>query len=630
MWTRDKFTDRRTVAERPTVAVLAQLFFSLCTRHAITHPMVEPQPIDNTPHRQRIVSSHTTETYDVDTVRLSAFALVLITILAYQPVWHAGFVWDDDALIVGNPLIQASDGLYRLWFTTEAPDYWPLTSSVWWLEWRLWGNRPMGYHAVNVLLHAANAVLVWMILRRLKIPGAWLAAVVFAVHPVNVATVAWVSEQKNTLSMFFFLVAMLLYLRFDGRGGCRCYGLSLAAFLLALLSKTSVVMLPLVLLGCVWWMRGGVQRQDVLCIWPFFALSLALGFVGLWFHHNRALVLGGLTDQTGNVLSRVAAAGWAPWFYLYKVILPWNLCAIYPKWDVDSSHWVSYMPGLILVGGLALFWWKRQAWGRPLFFGLGYFVVTLLPVLGFFYISFYAFSWVADPWQYIAIAAPIALVVAAGAVICRRIGEPGKHVGVLASVAVVALLGAATWARSCVYESSETLWRDTVARNPNAWVAHYNLANAFSRTGRMQEAIRHYERVVRLKPDYVEANINLAFVLLQVSRVDDAIGHLEQAVRINPDSVEGQYDLGNIYLQVGRVQDAIVHLERAVQLRPDYAEAQYILGNALLQVGKLHDAIVHYEEAVRVKPDFTDARANLQLARQALASMQQRGATGQR
>ena len=239
--------------------------------------MSKRQPCGNAPHQPTAASAPATKSWFADRSWLLALTLVLVTFAAYTPVWHAGFIWDDAHHITDNQIVKASDGLYRTWFTTEPADYYPLTESLWWLEWRLWGDSATGYHMVNVLLHAANAALVWMILQRLKIPGAWLAALVFAIHPVNVATVAWISEQKNTLSMLFYAVAILFYLRFDEENRWRWYGLSLAAFLLALLSKTAVVMLPVVLLGCVWWRRGRVQWKDLLCSIPFFALSLALG-----------------------------------------------------------------------------------------------------------------------------------------------------------------------------------------------------------------------------------------------------------------------------------------------------------------------------------------------------------------
>ena len=289
-------------------------------RHGIIRSMTECKSINDATHQRMPASSLATKARFARRPWLLALALVVVTFGAYFPALRGGFVFDDDILIVNNPLIHAGDGLYRLWFKAEAADYYPLTESLWWLEWRAWGNNATGYHVVNVLLHAANVVLVWMILQRLKIPGAWLAALVFAIHPVNVATVAWISEQKNTLSMLFYAVAILLYLRFDEENRWRWYGLSLAAFLLALFSKSAVVMLPVVLLGCVWWRRGRVRWNDLLRSMPFFALSLALGLVTIWFQHNRALAGG--TVRTVGFPFRLAAAGWAPWFYLYKALLP--------------------------------------------------------------------------------------------------------------------------------------------------------------------------------------------------------------------------------------------------------------------------------------------------------------------
>ncbi len=473
---------------------------------------------------------------------LLALVLAVVTFMAYLPALRGGFIWDDDTLITGNRMIQASDGLRRIWFTTEALDYYPLTWSLCWLEWRFWGNSAAGYHAANVLLHAVNAVLVWMILRRLKIPGAWLAGLVFAIHPVNVATVAWISEQKNTLSMLFYAVAILLYLRFDEDGRWRWYGFSLGAFLLALLSKTAVVMLPVVLLGCVWWLRGRVRRQDLLRSVPFFVLSLVMGLVTIWFEYNRDL--GGHTTRTDGFLSHLTIAGRAPWFYLYKALLPFNLCVIYLKWVVNPSSWISYLPGMALMGCLTLFWWKRRTWGRPLLFALGYFVVMFFPVLGFFDQAFYYQSLVADHWQYYSIIGPIALAVGAAAVVCRRMGSRRRYWGTVAAVAVLTVLGAATWQRGRVYAAEETLWQDTVAKNPNSWLAHNSLGTALAQTGKIEEAIAHYEQSLRINPFYAVAHCNLGGVLLHAGKVQEAIGQYEEALRHKPNLAAAHNGLG--------------------------------------------------------------------------------------
>jgi tetratricopeptide (TPR) repeat protein len=543
---------------------------------------------------------------------LGATLIVLLTLIAYIPAMRGGFIWDDDTLITNNPMIKANDGLYRFWFTTESMDYWPLTSTVWRQEWRLWGNRATGYHVVNVLLHAVNAVLVWIILCRLKIPGAWLTGLVFALHPVNVATVAWISEQKNTLSMLFYLTAILLYLRFDEEGGWRWYGFSLAAFLLALLSKTAVVMLPVVVLGCVWWRRGRIRAQDFRRSVPFFVLSLILGLVTIWFQYHQAVQE--QLVQSGGAFSRVAVVGWVPWFYLYKAFLPFQLSMIYPQWMVDASRWVSYLPGMLLAGVFTLFWWKRQTWGRPFLFGLGYFVVTLFPVIGFFKQSFHRFSLVADHWQYYSIVGVIALAVAGGEKICRRMNEPGRYLAAVVGVAALLGLEVATWTRASVYGTSETLWQDTVTKNPDAWVAHNNLGLALLQSGKIEDAIGHYEQALRLKPDCADAHYNWGMALAQAGKIEDAIGHYEQALRLKPDYAEAHDNLGIVLTQVGRIDDAISHYQQALRITPDDAEVHYNLAMALRQAGKIGDAIQHYEEALRLNPNFVDAHYNLGVA----------------
>ena len=543
---------------------------------------------------------------------LKAGLIILVTVVAYLPAMRGGFVFDDELLITHNRLVQASDGLYRFWLTREAADYYPLTSSLLWLEWRLWGANPMGYHVVNVVLHAINAVLVWIILRRLKIPAAWLAGLVFAIHPVNVATAAWISEQKNTLSMLFYAAAILLYLEFDERDKWGWYGLSLVAFVLALLCKSAVVMLPVVLLGCVWWSYGRVRRKDFLRAVPFFVLSLAFGLVTIWFQYNRAL--GGGTVRTDSFLTRLLAAGWVPWFYLSKALLPLDLTVVYPRWNINVSHWLAYLPGVILAGCFTVVWWKRNTWGRPFLFGLGYFVVMLFPVLGFFDQAFYAFSLVADHWQYYSIVGVIALAVAIGERIARSMGERGRYIGVSVGAVVLMVLGAATWERGCVYADSQTLWQDNVVKNPNAWVAHNYLGRDLSRADGVHQAIAHYEQALRLKPDYVDAHNNLGNALMEVGRILDAMRHYVQALRIDPDYATAHYNLGVALAQTGELQSAIAHFEQALRIDPDYAEAHNNLGSALSIAGRVQEAINQYRQALRLKPDSPEIHCNLAMA----------------
>jgi len=594
------------------------------------------------------------------------FLIVLVTLVAYLPAFQNGFIVDD-VFITKNELIRASDGLHRIWFTTEAQDYFPVTWSAWWMQWHLWGNDPMGYHVVTVALHAANAVLVGLVLRRLKIPGAWFAAMVFALHPVNVATAAWITEQKNTFSLFFGGLAALLYLRFDDsvagpRGACPersrrvavtdapqrvpierhptsgstltanatesvpswiWFCLSLVAFLLALLSKAAIVMLPFALLGFVWWRRGKVRVIDLILSLPFFALSLIFGFMNIWFHHQHVLTK--ISPRLDGFLSRLLMAGWIPWFYLSKALWPVNLTFVYPKWDSDPGRWLSYIPGAILVACFALFWWKRKSWGRPLLFGLGYFVVMMFPVLGFFDHSFYRITVVADHWQYYSIVGVIALVGAFWQGLCDQMsrqleGRVGRRldIGSLVSVALLASLGAATWVRAGVYRDHESLYRDNVAKNPGAWMAHYNLGLNLWRDGRVDEAITAYRQTLRLKSDFTEVHNNLGVALVAAGDVNGAITEFQEALRLSPDNAEAHNNLGMALARQGQIGQAITNFEQAVKLNPGYVTAHANLAKALAQVGRTQDAIQQYEQVLKIQPNYPGVQHDLLAAQESL------------
>jgi protein O-mannosyl-transferase len=315
-----------------------------------------------------------------------------------------------------------------------------------------------------------------------------------------------------------------------------------------------------------------------------------------------------------SLVYRVAASGWIPWFYIYKDILPTNLCVIYPKWHIDPFLGWTYLPGILLVGCLAVFWRHRADWGRPWLFAVGCFVVTLVPVLGIVGTTFYADSMVTDHWQYLAIPWVIGLTVAAGATVCNRLGEWRRSVSVLVSVVALAALGIATWGRCHVYAHDESLWRDNLAKNPDAWMAHNNLGAALLGRGKVTEAVTHFRQAVRIQPHIAGTRANLGDALVRQGNAQEAISQYEQALHIQPDLANVHYNLGVALMGQGRLPEAMQHYKQALRVKPDFAEPHCNLGFILQQMGRTQEAAVEYEQAVRIKPEYVDAHFNLGLA----------------
>jgi protein O-mannosyl-transferase len=558
---------------------------------------------------------------------LPAWLLIAATFLAYQPVWSAGFIWDDDLLLTGNPFITGLGGLRGIWFSTALPDYFPMTSTLLWLQWRLWGSHPLGYHLVNVLFHSLSAILWWRVLARLNIRGAWLAAAIFALHPVNVESVAWISEIKNTLAMVFYVSTVLAYLRFEDTGQRRWYGVAMGAFGLSLLSKTAAAPWPLLLLGLAWWRRGRVVRQDLWRSIPFFAVAALLALVTVWFQYHRAI--GATVVRTDDFWSRLATAGWAIWFYLSQALLPVNLSFIYPRWQVDASAALAGAPALLFAAGLLVCWFYRRTWGKAWLLGLGCFGVMLLPVLGFLNISFMRYSLVADRWQYFAIIGPIALVAAgitrfasgrrrtraasgqgggAGAVLRNGFLQPAL------CGALLLVLGVLTWRQCLTFRSPETLWRATIAANPDCALAHANLGNVLVQKGQADEAVIEYRRALKTGPDSESAHYNYGYFLLQRGQVDEAILRFQKALAIQPGLVPARYHLGNALVEQGRLEEAMTHYQKALELAPDLAEIQNRLGDVLLRSGQVDEAMAHFQKAVQIQPHYAKALNNLGIA----------------
>jgi protein O-mannosyl-transferase len=563
--------------------------------------------------------------------------LVGLTFAAYLPALWGGFIWDDELMLANSQVIKSSKGLYYIWCTTTLPDFFPLTSTSLWLEWRLWGLHPLGYHFTNILLHACSVVLVWRALTRLSVPGAWLAAAIFAVHPVNVESVAWIAERKNTLTMFFYALSVLFFLRWyqasapaatDRRGvpapeprpvppssilhppSSFCYGAALLFFLLALLSKTAVAPLPVVLLLCAWWLRKRVVWRDLLAVAPFFGLALVLGLVTVWFQYQRAI--GPDIVQAAGFVGRLATAGCAVWFYLGKVLVPVDLAFVYPRWEIDPHSPVVYLPGLALVGCFSVFWFYRKSWGRAGLFGLGYFVLMLLPILGFLNIYFQAYSLVADHWQYFAMIGAIALFVAAAKKALPATGD--AWLGGMLGLAAVGTLSLLTWRQAQLYTNAEIIWRDTLAKNPACWLAHCNLGVILRNQGKLSEAEAHYRTALQYRPKFDVVLNNLGALLIDTGRAEEAIDYLRRATASKLDDADAHNNLGIALAQRGRLDEALVHFRETIRCKPDNAIAHNSLANILVLQHHYREAVPDYQEAIRLDPTYAEAHNNLGFA----------------
>jgi tetratricopeptide (TPR) repeat protein len=540
-----------------------------------------------------------------------AALIVVLTIVVYIPALRCGFVWDDDDHFTRNPAMTSVHGLEQIWSSLAVSRYYPLTLTTFWVERQLCGLHPLPYHAVNIALQAANSVLLWMLLRRLNVPGAWLAAALWAVHPVGVESVAWVTELKNIQSGFLFFLSVLCFLNFAADSKRSSYALAFAFGTAAMLSKPSTVVLPLVLLLCVWWKRGHWQRRDLLRVAPFFLLALGMSAMTV-AEQERWVQRAGAVGWQLPTAERLIIAGKTVWFYAAHVLWPANLMFIYPRWDMSAVSVLSWLPlaGVVAVGAL-LWMCRRQPWARAGLFGIGFFVVALLPVMGFFNVFFFRYSFVADHFQYLACIGLIGLVVGSGTIICQRVGPSGRRLGMFGAAIVLLLLGASTWNRTDVYQNMETLWRDTVTRNPGAYMAHNNLGNVLAQSGRVEEAIGQYEQAMRLKPDDAEAYVNLGNVLWNTGKVQEAIGQYEHALRINPNFAVAHKGLGLALERTGNVSDAAGHYEEALRIKPDDAEVHNYLGLSLKRMGKVPEAAWQYEKALRINPDYLEALNNL-------------------
>ena len=543
---------------------------------------------------------------------MQGLGLGLLIVAAYLRAMDGDFLWDDDAHITANAVIVGPLGLKEIW-TTAAANYFPLVLTNFWAQHALWGLNPVGYHLVTLAFHVGSALLLWRVLVTLRVPGAWLGAALWALHPVQVESVAWICELKNTQSAVFFLAALLYFLRWSAMmggglvapGGMRAYALALGFALAAVLSKPSTVMLPVALVLGWWWQHRRFPWREAGWLVPFVGLS---GLVAGWTIWEQKFHSGAIGPEwSQSWAERCIIAGKAVWFYLGKLAWPFELTFIYPRWSPDATSPLSYVPGVLAVTGLAWLWWRRDRWPAG-FVAAFFFVGLLFPVLGFFSVYFFRYSFVGDHFQYLASMAPMAMV---GAGLARlgslrlRTALGGFLVGGLAVLTVL---------QCGEYLNREALWRATVSRNPQAAMAWVHLGDVLAQSNRKAEAMECFRRALALNPQHPEAHNHVAIEYLLQGKTEEGIAALERAIASRPKFPVARTNLGVTLMKQGRAKEALPHFESAIELWPASPEARVNLANALAAVGRTTEAITEYEVALKLDASYPGLRDHYGIA----------------
>ena len=540
---------------------------------------------------------------------IRAIVLIAVTVVAFLPTVRAGYIWDDDDHVYNNPTLRSVEGLGQVWTEIGAtPQYYPLTHTTFWLEYQLWGDAPAGYHINNILLHVIVSLLLWRVLVLLNVPGAWLAAVVFAVHPMQAESVAWITERKNVLSGVFYVASAWAFLRWvlprldqpDKPRAGGLYVLALLLYLFALMSKTITCTLPAGLLVVLWWKHGKLARREVLAVLPMLLLGLGFAIVTVLMEQHVVGAKGGEWEY--SLVERGLIAGRALWFYPMKFVWPWPLIFIYPKWPVESGAvWQYLLPIAAMVTFITL-WLLRRRIGRGPAAVAAFYAITISPALGFFNVYPMLFSFVADHFSYLACIGLSVGLVGGGSVLAQRLKMVRP-----ASVLALLVVGVCTFLssqRCLALQDAETLWQDTLAKNPGAWMAYNNLGLIHMNRGENELARKNFEQVLELRPNAVRAMNNLGSLSLMAGHLEEARDYFEQTVELEPNFVGARLNLSKTLLSLGQAQPASENYLHALEVDPKVGEVEEQLALILLNTLDAPDADAFFNRAIKARPDW--------------------------
>jgi Tfp pilus assembly protein PilF len=543
------------------------------------------------------------------TLWVPALLIVLMTFWVYAPAIRGEWLWDDKELISQNEVILDPHGLWRIWSDPGSlVDYYPVLSSVEWCEWRLFHQQTAGYHLVNIALHLLSAFLVWRLLAKFGLRLAWLGGLIFALHPVQVESVAWVAELKNTLSLPFFLLAMCAYVDFDENRKRRDYFWALGLFVVAMLCKTTVIMFPVVILLYAGWNRGRIRSADLKASAAFFAVSLVLGWVTLWFQQHHAI--NGHEIEVGGFPARIALAGTSILFYFLNCVWPAGLLPIYPKWTINPPGAFQFLPWLALAGVSFVGWLKWATWGRHALLGLGFFVINLLPFVGWSTANFMSFSWVVDHVLYVPLIGLVGLLTAALDLAYENSGAM-RPVVVAFMTAILAGLAWESHEYAGKFINQHTLWTYTLEHNPEAWPAHNNLGNYLLSIGHTEEAIDHFKQALRIDPQLPSVHNNLGNAYQSQKLYPQAIEQYQIALNIDAGYEQAHQAMALALSRIGKISEALEHYRLALEINPNDTKTRMDYADLLLQSGRATEAAEQYERALRHDPHHMSYRENL-------------------
>jgi Flp pilus assembly protein TadD len=562
-----------------------------------------------------------------------AFVLITVTAAAFSPMLKGEFLWDDEFYVSANKVIQQSDGWREIWLNPmSTPQYYPVVFTSFWVEYHLWGLNPRGYLTVNLVLHIANSLLLWVLLEQLIGRGAFLAAMIFALHPMHVESVAMVAERKDVLATLFLLASAIAWLQFTVRSTWRSYTASLLLFAAAMLSKTAASPLPFAFLLLAWWREPQRVRRRAGQLVPFLAVATAASVMTLW--RERVDLTTDLLTQGFTFWDRCGLAAYNVWFYVRKLAWPADLALIYAPGD-PRAHPVLNAFGIAgILAVLAATWALRRRIGRGPLVACAAFLLTLAPILGFVDFAYLRHSFVADHFVYVP---SILLIALFAALVAQRTwsprhpgGEPATapmagrsplaarlrvvlpHLQRGGAMVLVGVLAWATWHRCTAFASTEGIWLDTIAKNPRSWTAHANLGAILQKHGHLEEALSHYTAAIEAKPDYFEAYFNMGTLRLQQHRIMEAKSAFETAADLRPSDAGTQADLGHVYTLEGKYDEAERHVRAALRVRPNWPDAWVGLAFALERQGRRQEAAAAYQSALKIQPTHADARRRLQ------------------